>query len=325
MAGVGGLVLLKGGDGAERSEAKGESPAREVSGWIDDLKTGNAEVSSVPNGAAIWIDGADSGKKTPATVPLDTGKDHTITLRHPDFLEHSTTVFVAPNTPLNLEPVLTPGARVEVKTEPPGATVLIDGVPMFETPGRTKALPKGKHQLAVRLAGYVTESRELVLKDAQPLSYSIDLAKGAEVAVTSTPSGAAILVDGKDTGQVTPATVAVRPGERRTVGVAKEGFVDQARTLTRVKEGQREALEFRLENAQRAEINAKLANLEKELAAWEKRLDALEKRRSGFVITGSVRQEILLEQEIKTAERRIEFLSAEVSSLRDELARIVDL
>ena len=318
-AGVGGLVFLKGGDGAERG-----APVREVSKWVEDLKTVNAQISSVPNGAAIWIDGADSGKKTPATIALDTGKDHTITLRHPDFLENATSVFVAPNTPLNLEPLLTPGARVEVTTVPPGATVLLDGVPQFRTPGQTPALPKGKHQLVLQLEGYVVERRELELTDAQPLRFSFDLAKGAELAVKSTPANAVILIDGKDTGQVTPAVVAVPPGKRRTVGVAKAGFLAQSRTLARVKEGRLQPLEFRLENAQRAEINGRLANLEKEMADWEKRLEALEKRRSGFVITGSVQQEIVLEREIETAEKHIEDLSADISTLRDDLARVVD-
>ncbi|HCF59468.1 MAG TPA: hypothetical protein DFS52_15925, partial [Myxococcales bacterium] len=318
-AGVGGLVFLKSGSGAKR-----EAQVREVSKWVEDLKTVDAQISSVPNGAAIWIDSADSGKKTPATIALDTGKDHAITLRHPDFLESSTSVFAAPNTPLNLEPLLTPGARLEVTTVPPGATVLLDGEPLFRTPGRTRALPKGKHQLLVQLEGYVVERREIELTDAQPLSFSLDLAKGAELAVKSTPANAAILVDGKETGQVTPAVVAVPPGKRRTVGVAKEGYLAQSRTLTRVKVGKLPPLQFELENARRAEIGGRLANLEKEMEAWEKRLEALEKRRSGFVISGSAQQEIALEREIEAAEKHIEDLSADTSTLRDELASVVD-
>jgi chromosome segregation ATPase len=108
------------------------------------------------------------------------------------------------------------------------------------------------------------------------------------------------------------------------VGVAKEGYLAQSRTLTRVKVGKLPPLQFELENARRAEIGGRLANLEKEMEAWEKRLEALEKRRSGFVISGSAQQEIALEREIEAAEKHIEDLSADTSTLRDELASVVD-
>ena len=53
----------------------------------------------------------------------------------------------------------------------------------------------------------------------------------ATLALSSTPAGASILLDGNDTRRVTPAQISIEKGQH-TVLVRKAGFLDETGTLT---------------------------------------------------------------------------------------------
>jgi len=63
---------------------------------------------------------------------------------------------------------------------------------------------------------------------------------------TSDPEGAAIFIDGNDTGMVTPATIAVDPGEH-TWKLTLEGYKEETGTIT-VEEGETETVSVTLES-----------------------------------------------------------------------------
>src|SRR5581483_10501223 len=63
-------------------------------------------VASTPAGAAIVIDGKDSGKLTPSQFTLEKSGAHTITLRRYGYLEESTTVNAEPGQTANVNLVL---------------------------------------------------------------------------------------------------------------------------------------------------------------------------------------------------------------------------
>lgn len=101
-------------------------------------------------------------------------------------------------------------ANLTVRSTPPGAAIVLDGRETGEvTPHTFTGLEAAAHEVRVSLAEWY----------ADPESIGVDLAPLDDVAVdfalfqtglrvTSDPAGARILVDGADTGKVTPAIVA---------------------------------------------------------------------------------------------------------------------
>ncbi len=131
----------------------------------------------------------------------------------------------------------TPHGSVSVATDPPGATVEVDGI----TKGTTGAQPivvanlevGQKYKLTARKPGY--ESAVELISPArgnQTTTVNLTLrALAASLVVQSVPSGATLLVDGKDMG-ITPVTLAtLTPGSDHQGELRKIGYQDQLRTL----------------------------------------------------------------------------------------------
>lgn len=89
---------------------------------IDEIrkKPGVVTVTTTPSGAAIWVDGADSGKTTPADIEVFAG-DHTFSARLPDHETADKTLTVVfasrPTVDFTLAEKATP-----VESAPPAAT-----------------------------------------------------------------------------------------------------------------------------------------------------------------------------------------------------------
>ncbi len=125
-------------------------------------------------------------------------------------------------------PVLIPGQMV-VESNPSGAQVRIDGQsdPTWVTPLQISSLEPGQHSLVVTKAGYSTDSRTITVASASKSDIVVHLSQlMAMLSVTSSPAGASIFVDGRDTGKLTPAQVSVDKGQH-IVLVRKMGYIDE--------------------------------------------------------------------------------------------------
>ncbi len=106
-------------------------------------------------------------------------------------------------------------AKLTVVSNPSGAAIFLDGADSGEiTPHTFAALDNGTYEVSVVLDGFVSSpGSELV--DLAPLAereLSFTLAQTG-LQISSDPPGAAIFLDGDDTGELTPATLAgVAPG-----------------------------------------------------------------------------------------------------------------
>ncbi len=69
-------------------------------------------------------------------------------------------------------------AALTVKTEPPGASVLIDGLSRGVTPLAQTRVPAGEHRVRVSLAGYLENSRVISLSQGERQSLDIRLTPG---------------------------------------------------------------------------------------------------------------------------------------------------
>jgi serine/threonine protein kinase len=124
--------------------------------------------------------------------------------------------------------------QLTINSTPEGAQVRIDGRtdPSWVTPYNLPGLAPGQHSVSVSKAGYAAENRTIDVASASKSFLVVQLAQiTATAAVTSTPAGAAIFVDGKDSGRVTPAQIPVDKPGNHTFLVRKQGYLEEATTV----------------------------------------------------------------------------------------------
>jgi hypothetical protein len=113
---------------------------------------------------------------------------------------------------------------VTVITSPSGATATLDGRTdaVCTTPCTLDALA-GRHSIALKLAGYQMEQREFSVGSG-PLELPIVVlrAPSGVLMLTSTPPGASVLVNGRQTGKTTPAQIPLPPGNYK-ITIERDG------------------------------------------------------------------------------------------------------
>jgi len=123
-----------------------------------------------------------------------------------------TTTVIPPPTP-----AATTG-QLRVLSVPLGAEVNVDGKAVGTTPITLQDVAPGAHAVSVTKSGYRSETRNVEVERGKRAQVSASLVSSmATVAVNSTPTGAAILIDGSETGKVTPAQVPVAEGAHKLV------------------------------------------------------------------------------------------------------------
>ncbi len=115
-----------------------------------------------------------------------------------------------------------------VNSKPSGAQISLDGrtEPAWLTPYILTGISGGQHTVQVSKAGFAAQSRGVQIVAGIRSEVSLALVElPAVIAVSSEPAGAAILVDGKDTGRVTPAQLALEKGPH-SITLRKPGFFE---------------------------------------------------------------------------------------------------
>ena len=128
-------------------------------------------------------------------------------------------------------PVATPGQAL-IDSSPQGAQFQVDGKsdPSWVTPFTVTALGPGKHIISASKSGYSSEIRSVDIAAGGKTSLTLHLSPvNALMVVNSTPPGAAVMLDGKPSGRVTPAQFAVEKGSH-TILLRKPGYLDETVT-----------------------------------------------------------------------------------------------
>jgi serine/threonine-protein kinase len=120
-----------------------------------------------------------------------------------------------------------PKSELDFVSQPAGAKVEIDGQndPAWITPFKLTHLSVGPHSAVFSKDGYIAEKRAVEFTVGKSESVSVQLNQAAKAAVSSNPSGAAIWVDGEDSGEVTPSVLALEAGQHQ-IFVKKAGYRD---------------------------------------------------------------------------------------------------
>ena len=144
-------------------------------------------INSNPQGANIWLDGKDTGKSTPAQLAVETGP-HRVVVRKAGFKDATADEDLAEGQTASFSPVLLSvnqqvengssgnllkrmfGAEntvpegkglVHIRTEPEGATIVVDGkTAPKKTNARWPADP-GVYSIVLRMDGYKTVQRNI--------------------------------------------------------------------------------------------------------------------------------------------------------------------
>jgi hypothetical protein len=130
-------------------------------------------------------------------------------------------------------------AALHVESEPPGATLYVDGRSRGITPLDVTDLEAGK-QYAVRatMKGHADDD-QLVVAQAGSATMRMHLgALAGVVAVDCDPPGAKVSVDGKERG-LAPTTLELEPGKTYQIALHKDGYKDHSMAVTAPAPGER--------------------------------------------------------------------------------------
>lgn len=182
---------------------------------------GTAVFNSVPPGASIAIDGTPRGV-TPLRVLLPVGA-HSVEI---------TSGAVSRKLPITIEPgtvvsqyvelaaaPVTLGGRLEISSDPPGAQVMLDGVPKGTTPVVVADVPPGQHRVTVA-AGDNTINRTVNVTRGTTATVVVSTAPGAASAsggwlTIQTPIDMDILQEGRVLGSSRMDRVMLPVGSHR--------------------------------------------------------------------------------------------------------------
>lgn len=117
--------------------------------------------------------------------------------------------------------------EIIIDSSPQGATIQLDGqgALSFQTPYTATSLSVGPHTVGLSKPGYATESRTIEIAAGQKSRLVIALTElGATVSIASDPPGAAVFIDGQDSGRMTPVAVVLKKGSH-TLNLRKVGYL----------------------------------------------------------------------------------------------------
>ena len=150
---------------------------------VPQQQNGSVAVTSVPNGAAVTLDGQYEGT-TPVIIPDVLPGNHEITLAYPGYtilnqsisIGSSQTTAVNANLVVSIEPVSDTGSLVVI-TDPAGARVSVDGDVKGVSPATIPGLSAGTHTLQLKLEDYYDLSARVNVTAGQTQNYTTGLRK----------------------------------------------------------------------------------------------------------------------------------------------------
>lgn len=200
--------------------------------FADDPVRTRVSVSSQPSGASVIVDGQDRGV-TPITLfDLAPGRHH-LKFRLAGYVDRDRFITVGEEPSVEKSEVLQEvKGLLLVKTDPPGATIVIDGVAKGLSPRLITDLPaKDSYAVKLRKAGYIEQALTLKFNGREPkvIDEKLVLDSGV-IDIVSDPAGADVVVNGIPRGK-TPTLVKGIPKGRATVKFTLDGFSDEVREL----------------------------------------------------------------------------------------------
>ena len=209
-------------------------------------------IVSDPAGADVFLDGENVGQ-TPFTLEDPEPGNRDLMLRKRGYQAYTGSITVASGSNTSVQQTLTAlTATLQITVRPFGDIYIDDMLKAQRTADPyTQEVSTGVYRVRVRHPEYGTWERQIAIDTSGTQAFLFNYDQEFEVAVTSEPEKAEILVDGKPAGKRTPGIVRVRPG-RRTIAVQRRGYImdEAARIITLERNLTAEPLHFTLRAVQ---------------------------------------------------------------------------
>ena len=129
------------------------------------------------------------------------------------------------------DPTVVP-AQLTVNSVPEGAEVSFDGSALCQTPCTLTGIAPGQHSVSATKSGFSAANRTLSLASGANSTVSLEMSQiTAMVSVSSNPSGAAIVLDGKDTGKLTPSRLLLEKPGKHSITIRRYGYLDSTNNV----------------------------------------------------------------------------------------------
>ena len=183
-------------------------------------------VDSEPTGAFLSVNGKELGR-TPQVLKQPALGKYLLQFSKDGYDPVERVLMVTPDVPRDCVVSLTRVVGLVLfQTTPSGAEVSVDGAFRGKAPFLVTDLPSGSHRVSFVLEGYDPREMELNITDRTPQLCAMNMRSiYATLQVESTPSGAAVIVDGIHKGKTPCAVEEILVGTH-TVKVLREGYKD---------------------------------------------------------------------------------------------------
>jgi len=245
---------------AKARPAKGKKvPAPVVAAVVP----GQLSVDSNPEGAQIQLDGrTDPGWVTPFNLAGLSPGSHTVVVNKAGYGQETRTVDVAAASKSSLSFHLAqPNAVMSVNSDPPGASIIVDGKDSQKVTPSQITLGSGNHTILVRKVGYLDETTSAVGQPGQSFHFAptlralgntdniktvgklskifrsnVALAGMGKVSVRTMPKGAQVAVNRRMLEKSTPVDFVLNPGNY-VVDITETGYKPVQKVITVDKDG----------------------------------------------------------------------------------------
>ena len=224
---------------------------------------GQLSIDSNPEGAQIQLDGhGDPGWVTPLNLAALAAGSHTVVVSKAGYGQETRTVDVVAGSKSSLSIRLTQlNAVMSVTSDPPGASIIVDGKDSQKITPAQISLENGNHTILVRKSGYLDETTSAVGQPGQSFHFaptlralgSVDdiktvgkfkklfgggavLAGMGKVSVRTLPKGAQVSVNRRMLEKATPVDFVLNPGNY-VVDITATGYKPVQRVITVEKDG----------------------------------------------------------------------------------------
>ncbi|WFN34087.1 PEGA domain-containing protein [Methanogenium sp. S4BF] len=217
---------------------------------------GSGEIifTSEPSGAYISLDGTIIGTTPHTETDIDPG-EHQIVITKNGYYNWRETIDMTGSGTRYIYAVLSsvvPENAILIRSVPAGAAIYLNGIYQGETMENgyfpITDLRTGQHTILLRLSGYDDYQETISLSEGQTITVSADMEEGTgsaiftttptssaatgKLAVSTSPPGARISIDGSLSGRMTPATISAIPAGTHTIRLQLDGYAPAEATVT---------------------------------------------------------------------------------------------
>lgn len=222
---------------------------------------GSIRVTSSVNGAEVFLDGKDTGNKTPCTLDVVASGSHHLTIQREKYAPQQLDVVVTDgetsSVMVNLEARF---AHVNINSIS-GAEILIDGNLKGIT-NYSEDLMDGYYEVLVRMTHYRSVSKQIHVKAGQPQAFLLEPTPiYGSLDIMSNPRDAVIAVDGQIRGQTPISIDQILEGEH-TVYFLLDGYVSDSRVVN-IREGENSSVNVSMQKKEH-ESNSTKNNMKTE-------------------------------------------------------------